>query len=147
MSRQRTVENYFKTAQLSRGYHLHVLIGGLAFITVLLIFTSRVLSEINQLIATLPDQQLSNALSERVLTVAIVSFASAFVFIVCTSIYVLMLGQRVGGPIVAICHYIRDIRGGKYDFNRELRKNDELGPIMVELRELARELAARPQAN
>lgn len=147
MPSQRRAENYFKTARLSRGYHVHVLLGGLAFVTVLLIFTSRTLGEINQLIATLPDHQLSTALSERVTTVAIVSFVSSFVFIILTSIYVLMLGQRVGGPIIAICRYIREIRSGTYDFSRQLRKNDELTPIMTELRELARELAARSRQN
>ena len=143
MPSQRKAENYFKTARLSRGYHLHVLIGGLAFVAVLLIYTSRTLAEINQLIATLPDRQLSGALSERVTTVAIVTFVSSFMFIIFTSIYVLVLGQRVGGPIVAICRYIRDIRAGTYDFNRQLRKNDELTPIMAELRDLARDLASR----
>jgi hypothetical protein len=49
----------------------------------------------------------------------------------------IVLGHRVGGPVVAICNYIQALKAGKYDAPRSLRKNDELTSIMQELNELA----------
>ena len=143
MTSGRNNRKVFTPARLSREYHLHVLIGGLAFAVVLFVFTYLKLDEINRLVATLSDRQVAIDLSQRVLVVAAISFVSCFLFIVLTSVYVYFMAQRVGGPVVAICRYVRDLREGRYDVNRALRAGDELDPIMVELRQLAKSLAAR----
>ena len=54
-----------------------------------------------------------------------------------TVFYIIVLSHRVGGPSVAIIAFINELKKGNYDFHRNLRINDELVPIMTELKELA----------
>ena len=140
---QRKASNYIKTAGLSKGYYIHIFAGGVAFLGVMLAYASKLLSDVNQVIATIPDASLSATLQDRLFMVAVIFFLSFFAFILATAFYMIVLGQRVGGPVVAICRYIDEIKKGNYDYKRQLRKNDELVPIMLELQDLAAKLKAR----
>lgn len=134
---QRKVINYLKTSGLRRSYYLHIFAGGVAFLGIILIYVSRLLNEIQNVVATIPDAELSYGVQDRLLTVAVLFFICFLAFIVSTVFYMIMLGHRVGGPVVAICTYIQSLKEGKYDPPRSLRKNDELTSIMQELGELA----------
>lgn len=102
-----------------------------------MIYVSRLLNEIQNVVATIPDTELSNGVQDRLLTVAVLFFICFLAFLVSTVFYMIVLGHRVGGPVVAICSYIQTLKAGKYDQPRTLRKNDELISIMQELSELA----------
>jgi signal transduction histidine kinase len=140
---QRTVVNYLKTAGLSKGYYLYVFAGGVAFLGILMFYASRLLSEVNIVLANMPDAGLSAALQDRIYTVAILFFICFMAFLTITVFYMIVLGQRVGGPIIAICAYINELKKGNYDAKRSLRKKDELTPIMLELEDLAATLRAK----
>lgn len=58
-------------------------------------------------------------------------------------IYGIIISHRIAGPMVALLHYINDLKAGNYDSNRQLRRYDELKPIMQGLHELAVELKNR----
>lgn len=135
---QRKLGNYIKTAGLSKGYYLHVFAGGVAFLGILMAYASRLLSEVNAVVANIPDATVSASLQDRIMMVAILFFMSFMAFVTCTVFYMIVLGQRVGGPVVAICAYINELKRGNYDAKRSLRKNDELVPIMLELQDLAK---------
>jgi len=137
MKDQRKLKNYFKTAGLSRGYYLHIFAGGVAFLGILLIYASQLLSEAQALISTIPDAEISSSIEVRLFTVAILFFVCFLAFVICAVFYMIVLGQRVGGPVIAICSYIQELKAGNYDAQRALRKNDELVPILSELQELA----------
>jgi nitrogen fixation/metabolism regulation signal transduction histidine kinase len=134
---QRKVANIIKTAGLSKGYYINVFAGGAAFLGILMYYASRQLSEVNVALASLPESALSAGLQDRVYTIAILFFVCFLVFLVSTVTYMVVLGHRVGGPIVAIVATIQQMKKGNYEIQRELRKNDELGDIMNELHELA----------
>lgn len=140
---QRKIKNYVKTATLSKGYYLHVFAGGITFLGILMLYASRLLGEVNLAVGSIPDAAIATGLQDRLMMVAILYFVSFMIFLSCTVFYMIILGQRVGGPIVAICAYIQELRKGNFDARRELRKNDELGPILIELKHLARELKAK----
>ncbi len=134
---QRRLKSYIKNAGLSKGYYMHVFTGGVAFLGVIVVYAAKLLNEVQVSVATLSDLSAAVAIQERLSLVALLFFLSFLVFISCTVFYMIVLGQRVGGPLVAICAYIRDLQKGKFDPPRPLRKNDELGPIHEELKTLA----------
>ncbi len=140
---QRRIANYVKMAGLSKGYYLHVFAGGVAFLGILLAYASRLLSEVNAAAATISDPVLSATLQDYLFMIALIFFLSFFAFVASTVFYMIVLGQRVGGPVIAICAYIQELQAGNYDVKRELRKNDELVPIMTELKILAETLKKR----
>lgn len=138
MRGQRKAINYVLTAGLSKGYYVHVLLGGIAFLGILAAYASKILNEVNLIVATIPDADLAALLQERLLTVTTLFFVCFLAFLLCTVFYIIVLSHRVGGPIVAIVHYINELKKGNYDAQRQLRKNDELLPIMLELQDLAK---------
>lgn len=140
---QRKVINYLKTSGLRRSYYLHIFAGGVAFLGIIVLYVSRLLNEVQNMVATIPDAELSNGVQDRLLTVAVLFFICFLGFLVSTVFYMVVLGHRVGGPVVAICNYIQLLKAGKYDEPRSLRKNDELVAIMQELSELAEILRKR----
>lgn len=148
MRGRRKAINYVLTAGLSKGYYVHVLLGGIAFLGILAAYASKILSEVNLIVATIPDADLATLLQERLMTVSVLFFVCFLAFLLCTVLYIIMLSHRVGGPIVAIVHYINELKKGNYDAQRQLRKNDELLPIMLELQDFARILkSSRPQSK
>ncbi len=134
---QRKIANYLKVSGLSRSYYLHIFAGGVAFLGIIMLYVSSLLSEVQTVIQTLPDPQLTATVEDRILAVALMFFVCFAGFMASTVFYMIVLGQRVGGPVVAICSYIQELKAGKYDVKRSLRKNDELQAIMDELQDLA----------
>ncbi len=133
---QRKVANYIKSAGLSKGYYLHIFAGGVAFLGILLTYASRLMNEINVVVATIPDVNVAVEIQDRLFMVAVIFFVSFLAFMTSTVFYMIILGQRVGGPVIAICAVIEDFKNGKFETKRQLRKNDELVPIMNSLHEL-----------
>jgi HAMP domain-containing protein len=134
---QRSIVNFFKTAGLSKNYYISVFAGGVAFVGILMTYASTQLSQVSAMSEYITDPHIAAAFQERLLTVALLFFVSFMFFVVSTVFYMIMMGQRVGGAIIAIVAYIGELKSGNYDAKRELRKNDELGAIMLALRELA----------
>ncbi len=133
---QRKIGNYIKQAGLSKGYYLHIFAGGVAFLGILLTYASRLMNEINMVVATIPDAQVAGEIQDRLFMVAVIFFISFLAFMTSTVFYMIVLGQRVGGPVIAICAVIDQLKAGDYVVKRNLRKNDELVPIMNGLHEL-----------
>ena len=137
---QRSIINFLKTAGLSKNYYVSVFAGGVAFLGILMTIASTQLSQVNAMAEFITDTHIAAACQERLITAALWVFVSFMFFVVSTVFYMIMLGQRVGGAVVAIVAYIGELKTGNYDAKRELRKNDELGAIMLALRELAESL-------
>ncbi len=144
---QRKFSNYLKVSGLSKSYYLHMFAGGVAFLGIVMVYVSRLLNEVQAVVATLPDLEMVNGIQDRLLTVGVLFFLCFTAFMVSTVFYMIVLGQRVGGPVLAICSYIQELKKGNYDIQRSLRKNDELGAIMKELRELAEILKQKEQTH
>jgi signal transduction histidine kinase len=139
----RSLSNYISAARRINGYYLQVIGGGLAAMTGLLVYSAHVMNDIVLNMSHDVPPPLLGYLQQRLESVTIL-FMLIFGLCVCGMILALVvIGQRVGGPTVAIVAYIREMRAGNYDYKRALRKGDELGEIMDELKELARELKAR----
>jgi hypothetical protein len=134
---QRKIANFFRVSTLSKNYLLYFVVGGVAFLGIMLIYASRLLSDVNVALSTLPDANLAISMQDRVFIAVILIFISFLAYLVFTVSFITVMSHRVGGPIVAICNYIRELQKGNYSERRALRKGDELKPIMDELQSLA----------
>ncbi|MGE4133332.1 MAG: hypothetical protein AB7F86_16940 [Bdellovibrionales bacterium] len=140
---QRKIKNLLVSPGLRQNYYLHVFAGGVAFLGIIMYYVVQLLSEVRTAVSTLPDFQMANLVQDHLLTIALLFFVSFFAFVAFTVYYMIILGHRVGGAVVAILAYIEELKKGNYDAKRNLRKNDELVPIMQGLRELADSLNKR----
>lgn len=72
-----------------------------------------------------------------VATIALLALAG---FVVYACVLALIISHRVAGPTIAIMACIDEIKKGNYDYKRQLRKGDELQPIIDGLHDLSRAL-------
>lgn len=140
MKNQRKLSNYIRSAGLFRGYYFVSLFAGVIVLGGLTAYASSLLGEVNAVVAEWPEPALAAGLQQRVLTAAVLFLIGFTVFVFFSAYYLIVLGQRVGGPLVAICAYIDELQKGNYSAKRTLRKNDELVQIMDKLHALARTL-------
>lgn len=134
---QRRLKNYLQNTDLAKGHYLYVFAGAVSFLGVLMIYAAKILRDVNLSLAGLGDLGMAAAIQDRLFLVALLFFASFLTFIFCTAFFMIVIGQRVLGPVRALTSYIRELQNGKYDPPRPLRKNDELVEIHEELAKLA----------
>lgn len=73
------------------------------------------------------------------------SFVVFFTYAVFSVMFSIVVSHRIAGPTLVINRMIRDLIEGKYNFNRNLRKSDELHSIMENLKELEATLRNKAQ--
>ena len=79
-----------------------------------------------------------------VTTIAILGLAF---FVIYACVISIVLSHRVAGPMTALIDCIEQIKQGNYDYDRQLRKKDELHPVHDALRDLARSLKDHEKAK
>jgi hypothetical protein len=137
---QRKIKNLVSTAGLRHGHYMYVFAGGVAFLGITMFYVVHLLGQVQASLASIPDMALAGLLQEHLLTIALLFFVSFFIFICTTVYFMVILGNRVGGAVVAICKYIEELKQGNYSAKRSLRRNDELIVIMDGLKDLAESL-------
>ena len=116
---------------------------GFAFFGTTVYFVQKKLTEIdvllrdNQIIDAIVRSQILDRYSD-ITQITLGGFAGYVTF---TFIYALVLTHRVSGPIMSIVAFIDELKKGNYGYARNLRRGDELVPIMSRLQELARVLS------
>jgi nitrogen fixation/metabolism regulation signal transduction histidine kinase len=140
---QRRLKNYLQNTSLAKGHYLYVFAGAVSFLGVLTIYAAKIMNEVNVSLAGLGDLALAAAIQDRLFVVAVLFFVSFLTFVSCTAFFMIVIGQRVLGPVRALTSYIREMQSGKFDPPRPLRKNDELVEIHEELGRLAEVLRAK----
>lgn len=88
----------------------------------------------------LTGESLQALINQAMNEIAVITLVTLVGFAIVCFIYSVVITHRIAGPIVAICRYIEEIKAGRYDPNRKLRKYDDLQPIMNSLNELAAHL-------
>ncbi len=137
---QRKAQNYFKAAGTTIKYSLYLFGAGVLFLSILMVYIAMILQDVNALTASMPESPLSLMLQEKIVTVAAIFFVSFLIFLGSAIAYLVILGQRFGGPMTGILIMIDEMIEGNYEAKRALRKNDELGPIADRLKVLAKTL-------
>ncbi len=73
------------------------------------------------------------------------ALAGFVLFVIYACVLAVIINHRVAGPSIALVDCIEQMRNGNYDYNRRLRKNDELGHIHEALQDLNSALRRRSQ--
>lgn len=138
---RRTLKNYLKSAAFSTSL---TNIFGLCMLifTALLATTVSLISKLGTSLAAIDDINIKTATFLQ----SEISFIGTFFILLFITIMIFTVGffvifaQKIGGPMVAICAVIEQLKTGNYEITRELRPGDELNPIMDKLKELGKTL-------
>jgi signal transduction histidine kinase len=113
---------------------------GILIVAALMVLSTRVLNEINAELINNASTELAIYTSGRLQALTYIYLATILVSVLSSAFIMVFIGQRVGGPVVAIRAYIAELRKGNYDYGRKLRDGDELIEILEDLKGLAAEL-------
>jgi hypothetical protein len=139
----RTWANYLNAAAGFIPYYKRILwvsglmLGGIMLVTVSLLRRAFIDAEM------MGESGLPADLRRSLTMIAVLYFSTIIFFTMGFMAYMIVVAQRIGGPMKAICKFIDELRRGNYEYRRNLRPNDELGPIIEQLNDLARHLKER----
>ena len=123
----------------------HFALGGLATVVVTVTLIYLRMLEIDALLNS-PDA-LSDGGHTQVYDVfadiALIGLVGLCVFIIYSCIAAIIFSHRVSGPMTVLVACIEELKMGRYEFKRELRKHDALHPLQDALRDLDRVLQER----
>ena len=124
------------------GFLNYFVFGGVAAIGTVIGFVYMRLADIDQILNSSEAMTVGGHIPvydafTDVTTIAILGLA---LFVIYACVIAIILSHRVAGPMTALIDCIEQIKQGKYDFDRQLRKKDELHPVHDALRDLARSL-------
>jgi nitrogen fixation/metabolism regulation signal transduction histidine kinase len=87
--------------------------------------------------STLTEFATQSQINGLMFDVAVITLIGFVFFAMAAFIFALIVSHRIAGPTLAILAFINEIKVGNYDYNRGLRPDDELTPIMDALSDLA----------
>ena len=76
-----------------------------------------------------------------------IALAGFVLFVIYACYLAILINHRVGGPMIALIAHIDEIRNGNYEYQRKLRKKDELKPVHEALVDLSRTLKQKSEAQ
>lgn len=147
MKSKRKLKNMFVQPRFQLKLSLFYIVTGGLSISATGIFVLQKLAAVQELMNTSPvtSFQAQGVINELMLECIQISMLGFGFFILLSFIFALVISHRIAGPQVAIRAYIDALKEGNYDYQRELRANDELTDIMKALKELAPVLRERDQ--
>lgn len=139
---RRSFSNALVRPKYSVGFLNYFVVSGIIAICVVIGFVYMRLMEIDRILNAPNAMAVGGHIPvydafTDVTTIAILGLA---LFVIYACVMAIILSHRVAGPMTALTQYIEEIKRGNYDFDRQLRKKDELHPIYGALRDLARSL-------
>ncbi|MEM7003103.1 MAG: methyl-accepting chemotaxis protein [Pseudomonadota bacterium] len=140
--KRRQLKNFFVKPAHQVNFIGYFLTTGLAMITGVMVVIYMRMQEIDQILNSTKGIGVGGHIAVYDVFTDITGIATIglFLFVALACAIALILSHRVAGPMIAILHYIEQIKQGNYDYERELRKSDELQPIHDALQDLARSL-------
>ena len=91
--------------------------------------------------------QIQNQVNDLMFQMITFTFVAFIVYIIVSTLFALVISHRIAGPVLVITRYIEELKQGNYDYQRDLRSNDELREIMDGLKELAAVLKDRENSR
>lgn len=141
MKRRRLI-NFFKTANLSNGFHRTLIYISFLFMSIISVYLFSVIRELSVRVSAVVSTDQANAdliysTIKKLLFTTSLGFFLYFVFIL---FFVLFIEYKVAGPTQAILKFISELKQKNFDYVRPLRTGDELGSIMDALVDLQQDL-------
>ena len=135
----RKIKNYIINPKYQVNFGVYFMIVGLAPISVLAFIIYFKFGAILDLLLKAGEENV--IVYEQITGILFdVSMATLVVFVgysVIAFLSAVVVSHQVAGASVAILKYIDELKKGNYDYERTLRKNDALLPIMDSLKELS----------
>ncbi len=149
MQHPRKVRNLLIRPKFQMKYMFYFWVSGLSLLGIFLGLTYSKLTEIRTAVALAPsvDFGLQAKVNSSIFEIIIYALITVVVFTVITFFYSLIITHRVAGPMLAIKAFVDELVLGNYNYNRNLRKYDELQPIMDSVKNLAEQLRAKEERN
>jgi signal transduction histidine kinase len=122
-------------------------VSGISVFGVFLFLTYSKLSEIRAAVSNSSnvDFALQAQVNSTIFEIIVYALVMVVVFSVVTFFYSVIITHRVAGPMVAIKAFIDELVLGNYNYNRNLRKYDELQPLMESVKNLAAQLRSKQE--
>lgn len=138
MAKKRSLKNIFVRPKFQLKLCLFYVVSGVATLGTVTLLTLNQLSQVQSLMNQNPriDMLVQNEINDLMLSCVQYSLFGFMFYIVIAFTFALVMGHRIAGPQVAIMVYITALKEGNYDYDRNLRPNDELGDILETLKEL-----------
>ncbi|MDG2278718.1 MAG: hypothetical protein P8L31_12220 [Pseudomonadales bacterium] len=123
--------------------------GGLLTIAIVIGATYLHLLDIDQLLNSTQAMGVGGHIPiyDAFTNITTIAIAGLAFFVIYSCVIAIILGHRVAGPITALVDCIEQIKRGNFTYERNLRNNDELGPIHDAIRDLARSLKQSSKAS
>lgn len=143
--KQRSLKNTFVQPRFQLKLCLFYVVTGVLVLGLVSLLILGKLQEVQGLINNNPRIDFLTQSQINNLMMSCVQYALfGFMFyIVIAFTFALIMGHRIAGPLLAINAYITALKEGDYDYDRQLRPNDELKDTMSELKALKAALIAR----
>ncbi|MBD3648068.1 MAG: hypothetical protein HUJ31_11600 [Pseudomonadales bacterium] len=140
MSRkQRKLRNILVTPKFQLKLSLYYILSGLVIIGIMIGLIYDRLMKARELMNNSPmmNFEIQAQINDLMFEIVQISLFGFFGFIIFSFIFALVISHRIAGPVVAITAYIEQLKQGNFDYQRNLRPNDELTEIMDGLHELS----------
>jgi hypothetical protein len=136
---RRRFKNYLIKPRYQIKFAYHLMAAGCAMFGTTMILVMRKLAEIDALLheSQVVDALVRGQISDVYTDINQITLTGFFVYVAFTFIYAMVVSHRVSGPMVSIVAFIDELKKGNYSYKRNLRRRDELAPIMNGLQELA----------
>jgi nitrogen fixation/metabolism regulation signal transduction histidine kinase len=135
---RRLYKNFFVKPKHQMAYPYYVICVGFAVFGTTAVLIQRKMTQIAELLNQGPDSAVSYLqLTDLFADATRFAMFGFFGFVLFSCIYALVISHRVSGPMTAIIAFIEQLQKGNYDYRRELRRRDELKPILGALKNLA----------
>ena len=138
----RKVRNLLIRPKFQLKYMFYFWVSGISVLGVFLLLTYNKLTEVKAAVSssTNVDFVLQAKVNSSIFEIIIYALITILVFTVITFFYSLIISHRIAGPMVAIKAFVDELVLGNYEYNRNLRKYDELHPLMESVKTLAERL-------
>ena len=138
----RKVRNLLIRPKFQLKYMFYFWVSGISVLGVFLLLTYNKLTEVKAAVSssTNVDFVLQSKVNSSIFEIIIYALITILVFTVITFFYSLIISHRIAGPMVAIKAFVDELVLGNYEYNRNLRKYDELHPLMESVKTLAERL-------
>lgn len=150
MSRsQRKLRNLMITPRFQLRMMLYYVSLDLFFFGIIIGVAWNKLANVRELMNDHPvmNLQIQNQVNDLMFQMITFTFVAFLVYIIVSTLFALVLSHRIAGPVLVITRYIEELKQGNYDYQRDLRSNDELREIMDGLKELAAVLKDRENSR
>lgn len=150
MSRsQRKLRNLMITPRFQLRMMLYYVSLDLFFFGIIIGVAWNKLASVRELMNDHPvmNLQIQNQVNDLMFQMITFTFVAFLVYILVSTLFALVLSHRIAGPVIVIRRYIEELKQGNYDYQRDLRSNDELREIMDGLKELATVLKDREKSR